>query len=487
MNYNVIQQLLENGISEEEIINSLYKAIPKLGKKIGKLLSGGWSSKDILNYFSKDREAQKALKQSFKPTTPSEMAAMRLRDSYANIPKSQNEQSLEELQQFTKNAAPFALGVVAPYVGRAVAPMAEAALSRALPKNTPLAQQALESLLSPSMKGSQTSPASNVLQQPQQPPNVPVSPASMQQAPNIPQAKTSITDILNKFKGLPEQIDKLKASRNGPEEISAYLKKFQPKYVENLEKEAGRPIEEVIGEYLASKPVEQIVPSSKSVEKTKENKHVPELQVPGKTSAEILPETAKPAEEEKPAETKPIAKKDIVASPQGIGEVLETRNGKVLIDVDGKKHVIDEEELESEPKDIADLYDDLFNAIPDEYKSRMMNYAGYDEESNELLFRPHGGAAYVYKDIPKEFAEELKNRLYRAKTTGKNMYGMWHEGDQSYGAGMSKLIKELQAQYGGKGKEYIRKYMTLFDILGIPHEEKKRKEREERERRKRNG
>src|ERR1700679_4378755 len=110
MNYNFINQLLDNGISEDQIVASISKAIPHLAKKARKMISGGWSAKDIVKEFSKDREAQKSARKGLKPTTPSEMAAQSLQNSYNNIPQSSGQQSKEKLTEFTKQAAPYALG-----------------------------------------------------------------------------------------------------------------------------------------------------------------------------------------------------------------------------------------------------------------------------------------------------------------------------------------------------------------------------------------
>lgn len=476
---NQIFNAISAGYSSKQIIDYIIRQFPQHKDKIQNALAAGYTTERILQFLTGGRESVTN-----------------------NFPmKTEHERTVESERQQQSRERQAALATGGAIAAPLFAPMAEAALSRAAPQ---ILQKLQPSILGTAARSKPNAmPGQSQMQSPissnisQQPPNV--NPSNIQQSSNIPQSKTNITDIFNKYKGFTNQIDKLKATGNNPEQIAAYFKNFNPTQTDKIENESGLPIEEMISKYLKSqdllkstklvdRSVEQEGISPQPIEKIKENEHATsELQVPGKTSSEILPETSKSTKETKPAEAKPIAKKDIVETSQGIGEIRDIKEKHALVEIDGKLHKVPVEDIEKEPKDIADLYDDLFNAIPDEYKSRMMNFAGYDEENNELLFRPHGGAAYVYKDIPSEFAEQLKNRLHRAKTTGKNMYGMWYEGDPSYGAGMSKLIKELQAKYGGRGKEYIRKYMTLFDILGIPHEEKKRKEREERERNKRNG
>jgi len=178
---------------------------------------------------------------------------------------------------------------------------------------------------------------------------------------------------------------------------------------------------------------------------------------------------------------------NLVLTPQGdIGEIKSTNKGIASVDVGGKIKTRKESELEKIPinqPDLADLYENLVKAIPEQARSSVINFAGYDADANELIFRPHNGAAYVYKDIPKEFADKLKNSMFKAKTTGENFYGAWSAGEGSRFAGLSQLIRDLQKQYGGKGKEYVRKYETLVDLLAEPEKakrEKKKKEKNER-------
>jgi hypothetical protein len=158
---------------------------------------------------------------------------------------------------------------------------------------------------------------------------------------------------------------------------------------------------------------------------------------------------------------------------------------------DGKFKTRKEEDLISSPipeEDMADLYERAVKSIPEAERSAVINWAGYDDNHNELAFKPHTGALYVYKDIPKEFADKLKDAMFQAKTTGSNFYGAWSQGEASRGAGLSVLIRDLQKEYGGKGKEYVRKYGEIHDLFRLPKEEiarrQKRKRDEERARKK---
>ena len=165
--------------------------------------------------------------------------------------------------------------------------------------------------------------------------------------------------------------------------------------------------------------------------------------------------------------------------PKGdLGQIESVKNGIAKVNVDGRithRKLSDLEELPISQPDLAALYENLIQAIPEHARSSVINFAGYDSNANELIFRPHSGAAYVYKDIPPEFAEKLKNAMFKAKTTGENFYGSWSAGEGSRFAGLAALIRDLQKLYGGKGKEYVRKYETLVDILSEPERAKKEK------------
>jgi len=188
-----------------------------------------------------------------------------------------------------------------------------------------------------------------------------------------------------------------------------------------------------------------------------------------------------------PEKPQKIEKGSEVLTPNGMGKVKAEDSKGLIVESNGKAHRISHEEAISSPlpeKDIAELYTELVNKIPESDRSSMINIAGYDPNHNEFIFMPHDGALYVYKDIPQEFAKKIQDALFQAKTTGSNFYGAWSQGEESRGAGLSALIKELQKLYGGKGKEYVRKYEKVYDFFALPKAAVKAKEKKEREERK---
>lgn len=169
---------------------------------------------------------------------------------------------------------------------------------------------------------------------------------------------------------------------------------------------------------------------------------------------------------------KALAKHDLVASPQGVGEVKEIRNGKAIVEVDGKMHKVDKGDLIQSPvssKDLADLHDELIKGIEahtGQEVSRNVEWAGYDPKLNELAYKPWqgGGKIYTYTDISPEDVSELQSILAQRKTSGKNYIGGWEANTNSpIGNRMHALITKLQKERGGKGNEYRTKFETIYD------------------------
>jgi hypothetical protein len=179
-----------------------------------------------------------------------------------------------------------------------------------------------------------------------------------------------------------------------------------------------------------------------------------------------------------------IEKSSIVASPQGVGEVKEIRNGKAIVEIDGKKHQVNEDELIDSPlpeKELADLYDDLISGVEHETEedvSRMVNWAGYDPNTGKLAFLPHDGGLYTYSNLSPEDVTQLTDVLSTRKTSGSNFIGAWKAKSKSpIGAAMSALIKRLQAERGGKGNEYEEKFDTVYNYLEPAIKAKKKKKK----------
>jgi hypothetical protein len=427
---NPILEALNSGFSAKKVLDFIKNMNPDLANKINLAINSGHSIEKILQFITR---SGKNLDKMLPKSAPS-----------ANVYQQAQSGIHEEIPRIAKGAAAIGGTALGAY-----------ALSRAIP-------QAIIPEILPAQAQIPFSPRSLAGQLPKQigqvaPAQAQVPPDPMQQAaqqvqpakPIVPQVSP---DIIIEQMGVKDRVDTMLQAGNSPDAIAATLT--------SLGRNRGKTdadLVKVINDYAASRPV---VPTVQ-----------PEQKMPSPKVESI--------QFEKPTDMRVYEVGNLALLPKGdIGEIEAIKNGIAKVNVDGRithRKLDDLEEMPISQPDLATLYENLIQAIPNELKSKVINFAGYDPNANELIFRPHNGPAYVYKNIPPEFAEKLKNAMFQAKTSGENFYGSWSEGGPSRFAGLSQLIKELQKEYGGKGKEYVRKYETLVDILAEPEKAKKEK------------
>lgn len=468
---------LSSGISAKKILEYLMRKSPELAPRITKALASGLSAEKIIGFFSKEKNFDK-LRQSIQQEYS-------LENNANPMVQGENIRSKNLAPDMASNLQRNVPGMVGTGLSALGTGMA---LNHALPNllKTPMqgkTEKTPETPLQPPVNPANIPQQAQQNQAPSAMPSAPISPSSPPVQPevnNTPIKAPDVRSILDKY-GLSQHVDKLSERNKDPKQIAAVLYSRFPKEMKQFQDEAGKHMEDAIGDYLASsqnalKPTE-LVENPQISPKNAQNPSLNE-----KKSLKV-DESSYNAPEEKP-----IAKSDIVASPQGVGEVKEVRGGEAVIDVDGKLHKVKEDELIPSPipeKDLATLYDDMIQGIEKEtgqQVSRNVEWAGYDPKSNELAYKPHqSGRLYVYDDISPEDVELLTNFLTKRKSTGENFIGAWQAGTESpIGAAMYQLIKKLQAERGGKGNEYKNRYETIYDALEPAKEAKKRKYAEER-------
>lgn len=463
---------LASGLSPKKILDFLKKKIPSMAPGIATALASGMTAEKILGFFKKGQNFDK-LKQSMEKQYPME-------NNYNPLVQAENVRN----KNMGSDMASGLQRNIGPALGTAATAGTAYALSRAIPAILQKGQPT-PSLANPVPPGNppqspvlpNTLPANqsqgkiaSTIQQASQPPvnpnpNLPQAPNNQGIANNIPQeANTNpsqgksidIGDIVKKYPGFTSKIDDLLASGNGVEEISGFFRKFTTSQAAKLEKEYGKPLEEIITNYIENNP------NKNPIEPTPSPSSGGQAQLPIQTNELI-----------EPPKEQPIAKNSTVIAPQGAGEVLEVRNGQAIVEVDGKKHRVAAEDLIQSPmpeKDLADLYDDLISGIEKttgKQVSRNVDWAGYDPKTNELAYKPHGSdKLYAYDEISPDDAQLLTSLLTKRISTGENHIGAWEADTESpIGAAMYQLIKKLQSERGGKGNEYKNKYNTIYDAL----------------------
>lgn len=438
---NPIIRGLALGYSAQKLIGFLSKAFPSLSPKIRQARSQGHTAEQILGFLSKSTD----------------------RDLPIGASQQQiHSENTKRQEALVKHGLVAAGGAAATYALSRAMPNMLQQLSGSGNQQPPQPANSIVSpgsTLPPQQPQIQTTQPTNPLQQPPAPSNITQAP-QQSQATAIQQAspQVNVSQILSKYPGFASKIEELRKGSyahpqgNDASNIAAYFHSVHPKETKLLEKDAGAPIEKVIEDYLSSSQNQQ-------------TESTPSLNQENKPEIAETPQI----QQEEPSK---IEKSSTVISPNGVGQVKEIRNGKALIEVDGKKHQVNEEDLISSPipeKELADLYDDVLRGIEQETGeevSRNVNWAGYDPNTKELAYRPHNGKLYIYDDISEEDIEELTSILSQRKSTGQNFIGAWKEGTRSpIGARMFQLIQKLQKERGGKGNEYKNRFEVIYDAL----------------------
>ena len=337
-------------------------------------------------------------------------------------------------------------------------------------------------------------PMANAPVQPK--PIPPVGPSPSQGIPLVvpPLQESTPVDALRILKemGLDQKIENLKRAGNPPEIIGEALQTTlspgQRKWLDaKIQAGEAKPLPELVKDYLTIQPTTNEVPK-------------PNELVTNGQAAPILPQQRQTLEPpgqklgDTQEKTQGLQKGSLVFDEHsGIsGDLKDIRDKEALVNDNGKLHKVKTSDLlvsETPEKDLADLYNDLIAGIEKETGqdvSRNVEFAGYDPEHNELVYHPYLGGVYVYDNISEEDAKLLTSLMTQRKSSGENFIGAWEKGTTSpIGAALSALIKKLQKERGGKGKEYSRKFQTIYNA----HEPaqlaaKKKKAEEDRKRKK---
>lgn len=271
MNYNLISQLVANGMNGEEIIPLLIRNAPHLASKIKKLVVGGWGPNEVLLALQKDPEMGKVSLKNGKPSTPEEIAALKVYQGRRSPDKSRDEQALAQLRSFTGNALKAGAAVGGAYLGGRALQAGVGALQGMMggggqppgpqPTIPPQHPQMLPSSpisTNPSPASPNPSPAPEIGQAIQAQAQAPVAQAMQPQTQQMvppPQAATPQVDIegILEQSGLKNMVDALRVN-NPPELLASIVKTKLGKNAQAIEQAAQMPVEQLVEEYLKATP-----------------------------------------------------------------------------------------------------------------------------------------------------------------------------------------------------------------------------------------
>lgn len=463
-----ITQALSQGYGISKVIKSVLRMNTPLAKNIQQALNQGYSEDEIGKYLTNQNKRSYSQKKT-------ELSDMTEEEKARGILYHQPE-SEKKLGGVIKNAT---IAVPAAVAGGLAAPMATAALQRALPTG-------LSSLIPALTRQGQGQTQQQ--QPPSQPPVNQVEPTIPQNTQPIqPQGISKSKEELEKM-GILDQVKSSLSRGNTPEQVSAEIGI----------KKSGK-----------SKIDPELTGLIDSFVKEGGDKLSPTLQ--GQENVSTTVPTEKVEDVIEPVK---IEKGSKVISSKGVGNVIDIRGDNAAIDIDGKKVKVPLNELDSplfSDDEIADSYDDLMSKIPEEHRSGFIQWAGYDEDRNVLGFIPRGGKYEELENISPMEAHIIKEGVGTARTTGKNREGLWVVGEDTRGGLISQIIhdrrKKRQSGEEKQGKfdfslekpeKQDRGMKTLFDELEFPRnlsrerdkkkkledKEKKKKEKDEAKKRK---
>lgn len=415
----IISQALINGFSPDQVVNLLLKKFPQQRRKIEKAMSLGFGADQILKFLTKSEKGGVGNLQE--ATTLHEDTLQK------------EDQRRSKVHKTALGAAAIAGSAALPYVAPQLIQKASGMIGSLLPQ--------MPQGPAPTPSPQNQTPGQTIGAQVHAPggiPNVPNMPSNpTQKAPNV-DSKQIIQQM-----GLEDKIKTMQKAGNGPEQIAAGLEvAMRPEQKKWLQSQTQQPLTEIVNDYLSQEPQQPPVPQQ------------PEIQAP-----------------------------KLIATKHGdIGEIRGEDSSGKLINVDGRVKKYKDDEIIESPlpeKDLADLYEEVLQGIQKktgEEVSRNVYWSGYDPKTNELMYIPHGGRAYVYDDISEEDVKKLTEVLTQRKSSGENYIGAWTEGTNSpIGAAMHQLIIKLQKERGGKGNEYKSRFETIYDALEVAKKAAKKK------------
>jgi hypothetical protein len=463
-----ILQAINYGYTSKQILDYLIKTFPKHAAKINQAIQLGYSPSQVISYLAGGR---KALNEDLPGLTEHQQTVQA------------DEKSRQRVNQGFGTAALAAGGTGAAYaLSRAIPPHLLSQILPALQGNQPQPPVPPPATQTPNPQGTPTTTTNpqtgaNPIQPPLAPTGTPIGPPTTPLNPTSPQINQEPTATIRnpqknialvKTLGLEDQINSLFTSGNTSKQISDALqfKGLIPKEKLKALTSAEGGIEGVIEDYAKEiqQKTQEPTPMEPSGQELDGDKTIEGAEIP----TNVLPESTESVKEHTKEEPK-IEKGSIVSVPEGVGEVKEIRNGKALVEVDGKKSIVDEKDLkkpEFSEDEIADAYDDLMKKIPEEHRSGFISWAGYDEDRNVIGFIPRGGKYEELSNISPEDAQKIKEGKGVARTTGEVREGLWVTGEDTRGGIISQII------WDRKKKHQAESERQMSFALDLPKKEK---------------
>lgn len=424
---NPIEEAMEQGYDENQILSFLTQKYPHLQKKISTALNSGHSVRNILNFFTPFLSDNKK-----RPTKGTSQQA---------INAEKRRQDIEANERLVKTGLQTAATAGGTYLaGRAL---------QSVPK---IAQQIGGAISGRGVPKAPGQAAANPLAEAVAE-VAPTIPESTSQIPSLAKGQKEILDKTLKELDLSNKI-KMLSKNSTPGAIVGVLDKYVPQETRKLiQDKVGIPWNEAIKIHAQDFINEESNLSISSIAKQFEE-------------GQKLNEQAK-TEQSKPAlQSQQAPQERLALLPDGqVGNIVEERQGIGSVELpNGQIRRRKLSEMDAEPPELAKQINDVIESLPEEEKSRVLAFASYNPgqefefegKKHNIPFMGvqfHNGDFYMYPGVSKDKFDKVVSKAVRAKTSGQNEWGVWTKGDPSRGAGMHELIKELEAEFG---KNFIK-------------------------------
>lgn len=397
-----ILSALGAGVSAKQILKFLIKQSPNMGNKIQSMLAAGLTAEKILDFLKKPDNYQK------------------MKEHIASEQQSPTsvENPLVMAEKIRQSGAP------GERAGRATSALGTAAKTGLTLGGAYLAQQALSRALPDNVEVQQEAPKQPVLQGEVLP---------------TPTAKLPF-EALETGVQPPQTMPKQTAAKSG-----------NPIIDRAKELIAGGATD---ADFIAKKVVKDLKIKDQFT-KGAVSGYVRDLLQPKSENPDLKNATQKPPPES------PHEKGSIVGTPKGVGEVEDVRQGIAKVNVNGKPTTVKVDELESEPEDFKNIKINVDTSkIPELGKSSVLWSVQLPPDRSSLLIETtstHGNKSYRYtrKDGQPIKAEEilkLKHEIATATGEGGNLYGTYYIGEGSRGSHYAKQIQQMADKLDENGK-----------------------------------
>lgn len=436
------------GFTIKQILNYLGETFPELGSRIKDAVKAGKSADDIVKYLSKvDKNQMVKYRGNQKPSKiyPQESSQNPF------ISASQAQKNYDPIPQSVKTAGKIGLGLAGSYGASKLLPKAIQGIQGFLGSSAPnIGPQPMSNAPASTNQGS-LQPNTNTQPSPQQTQQPPKSPTQISPAQSI-----AVIDQM----GIGSQIQTMQAAGNSPEAIASAIgvtmKPNQRKWLdEQIKAGNAKSLPDLVTDYLS-----QSQPSNEKI------------------SPEITENVQKQPEFQEKTKLKP-QKGELVATADGeVGEIKSQRNGKALVDLNGKLHQEEEKSLEMPNEELIQAVEKLLN-LPEIEKSAIISSLVYRPSKKEMFVKFHNGTRYVYEDVDEEDIRPIAEAMGMPVTTGQNIYGAWEKGKQdSRGAALIHgIIRNAKYSKEQEGKTW-EKLDTKYDRHQKLHRQPKRKRKE---------